>query len=69
MFGIDPGYIAVIFGLVLFYMGYLKGKDVGNLQGASGMIDMLHQNGYLKVKSRTLDEKGDPLITFAKIDE
>ena len=50
-------------------MGYLKGKDVGNIQGASGMIDMLHQNGYLKVKSRSVDEKGDPLITFAKIDE
>ena len=69
MFGIDPGYISVFFGLVLFYMGYMKGKEVGNTQGASGMVDMLHQNGYLKVKSRTFDENGEPLITFAKIDE
>ena len=50
-------------------MGYMKGKEVGNTQGASGMVDMLHQNGYLKVKSRTFDENGEPLITFAKIDE
>tara|TARA_B100000963_G_C22494776_1_gene610927 strand:+ start:813 stop:1025 length:213 start_codon:yes stop_codon:yes gene_type:complete len=67
--GINPGYIAVFFGLVLFYMGYLKGKDVGREQGAGGMIDMLHHNGYLKVKGHTIDEKGNPQIEFAKIDE
>ena len=67
--GINPGYIAVFFGLVLFYMGYLKGKDVGREQGAGAMIDMLHSNGYLKVKGHTIDEKGNPQIEFAKIDE
>ena len=69
MFGIDPGIIAVICGLVLFYLGYIKGKEIGQISGAGGMIDMLHQNGYLKVKGRTFDEKGNPRIEFAKIDE
>lgn len=69
MFGIDPGYIAVICGLVLFYLGYTKGKEVGQIIGAGGMVDMLHQNGYLKVKGHTFDEKGKPQIEFAKIDE
>tara|TARA_B100000886_G_C20405082_1_gene484380 strand:+ start:417 stop:629 length:213 start_codon:yes stop_codon:yes gene_type:complete len=69
MFGIDPGIIAVICGLVLFYMGYLKGKDVGQINGAGGMVDMLTQNGYLKIKSRTFDKNGDPIITYMKYDE
>tara|TARA_B100000035_G_scaffold311005_1_gene319788 strand:+ start:1172 stop:1384 length:213 start_codon:yes stop_codon:yes gene_type:complete len=67
--GINPGYIAVFFGLVLFYLGYVKGKEVGREQGAGGMIDMLHKNGYLKVKTRSVDEKGNPVTEFAKIDE
>lgn len=69
IFGIDPGILAVIFGLILFYMGYLKGKDSGRIDGAGGMIDMLYKNGYLKVKSRYIDDKGNPQIEFARIDE
>ena len=69
MFGIDPGYIAVVCGLVLFYLGYIKGKEHGMIHGAGGMVDMLTQNGYLKVKSRTFDEKGDPVVTYMKFDE
>lgn len=68
-FGINPGYIAVLFGIILFVMGYLKGKDVGREQGAGSMVDMLHNNGYLKVKTRTFDENGKPVTEFAKIDE
>ena len=47
----------------------MKGKDVGREQGAGSMVDMLHNNGYLKVKTRTFDENGKPVTEFAKIDE
>ena len=69
MFGIDPGFIAVGCGLVLFYLGYTKGKEVGQINGAGGMVDMLTQNGYLKIKSRTFDKNGDPIITYMRYDE
>ena len=50
-------------------MGYLKGKDGQQYSGCIGYDRHVASKDYLKVKSRSVDEKGDPLITFAKIDE
>ena len=44
--GINPGWIGVALGIVLFLMGRYYGKQVGVTDGANGMITMLEDNGF-----------------------
>ena len=67
--GINPGWIGVALGIVLFLMGRYYGKQVGVTDGANGMIVMLEDNGFLKVKSRRTDEDGNEIVEYSKVDE
>ena len=67
--GINPGWIGVALGIVLFLMGRYYGKQVGVTDGANGMITLLEDNGFLKVKSRRTDESGNEIVEYSKVDE
>lgn len=67
--GINPGWIGVVLGIALFLMGRYYGKQVGVTYGANGMITMLEDNGFLKVKSRRTDESGNEVVEYSKVDE
>ena len=67
--GINPGWIGVALGIVLFLMGRYYGKQVGVTDGANGMITLLEDNGFLKVKSRRTDEDGNEVVEYSKVDE
>ena len=67
--GISPGWIGVTVGIILFLMGRYYGKQIGVTDGANGMIVLLEDNGFLKVKSRRTDENGNEIVEYSKIDE
>jgi hypothetical protein len=67
--GINPGWIGVVLGIILFLMGRYYGKQIGVTDGANGMIVLLEDNGFLKVKSRRTDENGNEVVEYSKIDE
>jgi hypothetical protein len=67
--GINPGWIGVVLGIILFLMGRFYGKQVGVSDGANGMIVMLEDNGFLKVKSRRTDSDGNEIVEYSKVDE
>jgi hypothetical protein len=67
--GINPGWIGVVLGIILFLMGRYYGKQVGVSDGANGMIVMLEDNGFLKVKSRRTDSDGNEIVEYSKVDE
>lgn len=67
--GINPGWIGVVLGILLFLMGRYYGKQVGVTDGANVMITMLEDNGFLKVKSRRTDENGNEVVEYSKVDE
>jgi hypothetical protein len=67
--GINPGWIGVFLGIVLFMMGRYMGIQTGVTRGSSAMIDMLEDHGFLKVKSRRTDEDGNAIVEYAKVDE
>ena len=67
--GINPGWIGVVLGTLLFLMGRYYGKQIGVTDGANGMIVLLEDNGFLKVKSRRTDENGNEVVEYSKIDE
>jgi len=67
--GINPGWIGVVLGILLFLMGRYYGKQIGVVDGANGMITMLEDNGFLKVKSRRTDEDGNEVTEYSKVDE
>lgn len=67
--GINPGYIAVLFGLLLFWMGRWHGKQVGFGDGAEQMIVMLEENKFLKVKRKFVDADGNQHTEYARHDE
>lgn len=67
--GINPGWIGVALGIILFLMGRYYGKQVGVTDGANGMITMLEDNGFLKVKSRRTDADGNEVVEYSKVDE
>lgn len=67
--GINPGWIGVVLGLVLFFLGRYMGKQDGVLDGANNMIILLEENGFLKVKSRRTDENGNEVVEYSKVDE
>lgn len=55
---------AVIFTL----FGFITGRQAGFSEGAEEMISVLEDNGFLKVKSRTMNEDGSERIEYAKVD-
>jgi len=67
--GINPGWIGVVLGVILFLMGRHSGLQTGVARGGTAMIDMLEDNGFLKVKSRKTDEAGNAIVEYSKVDE
>jgi len=67
--GINPGWIGVVLGIILFLMGRHSGLQTGVSRGGTAMIDMLEDNGFLKVKSRRTDEAGNAIVEYSKVDE
>lgn len=67
--GINPGWIGVAVGIALFLMGRYMGKREGITAGADGMIALLEDNGFLKVKSRRTDGEGNEIVEYSKVDE
>jgi len=67
--GINPGWIGVVLGIILFLMGRHSGLQTGVARGGTAMIDMLEDNGFLKVKSRKTDEAGNAIVEYSKVDE
>jgi hypothetical protein len=67
--GINPGWVAVFFGIVLFLMGRHWGVQQGVAHGAEEMIIILEQNKYLRVKRRTVREDGTEEVEYARYDE
>lgn len=67
--GINPGWIGVVLGIILFLMGRHLGLQTGVTRGGTAMIDMLEDNGFLKVKSRRTDEAGNAIVEYSKVDE
>ena len=67
--GIDSGWIGVILGLIVFYIGRHMGKEIGVRNGGEAMIDLLASNGFLKVKRKYTDENGNEVVEYAKVDE
>lgn len=64
-----PELFIVITAIVFTAFGYRVGKSTGVTQGADGMITILEDNGFLKVKSRRTDEDGNQVTEYSKIDE
>ena len=67
--GINPGWIGVVLGIIFFLMGRHLGLQTGVTRGGTAMIDMLEDNGFLKVKSRRTDEAGNAIVEYSKVDE
>ena len=64
-----PELFIIITAIVFTAFGYRVGRSAGVTQGADGMITILEDNGFLKVKSRRTDEDGNQVTEYAKIDE
>ena len=58
-------FVAVVFTVV----GYFMGRGDGVTVGASQMITLLEDNGFLKVKSRRTDENGNEVVEYSKVDD
>ena len=68
--GIDPGWIGVLLGIILFLLGRYQGNQNGRMQGANDMILLLEENGFLKVKSRVVDpDTGTERVEYSKVDD
>lgn len=67
--GINPGWIGVVLGISLFFMGRWYGKQLGYGDGAEKMIILLEDNGFLKVKRKFTDDNGNQHTEYAKHDE
>ena len=67
--GINPGWVGVFLGIVLFLMGRHLGLQTGVARGGSAMIDMLEDHGFLKVKSRSMNEDGTERVEYSKVNQ
>lgn len=67
--GINPGWIGVILGFAVFFMGRWYGKQAGYTDGAEQMIILLEDNGYLKVKRKFTDGDGNQHVEYSRHDE
>lgn len=67
--GINPGWVAVVIAVVIFFMGRHWGVQQGVAHGAEEMIIILEQNKYLRVKRRTVREDGTEEVEYARYDE
>lgn len=56
--------------IVFTCLGYFMGRGDGFISGAANMIQMLEENGFLKVKSRRTDPvTGAETVEYSKVDE
>lgn len=68
-FGISTGWLGVILGVVLFFMGRHHGISLGARLGAEEMMFLLEENKYLRVKRRLQKEDGTEEVEYARYDE
>lgn len=63
------GYVAVLLGLAMFFLGYYKGKETGIIKGAGEMIEVLVEKKFLKIGRKYTDENGNTITEFATYDD
>lgn len=69
LFGMEEMYILGV-SLVFTVFGYFVGRKDGIDSGASGMIQLLEDSGFLKVKQRRTDPStGEQIVEYSKVDE
>ena len=65
-----PQVFILITAVIFTILGYFMGRGDGHVTGASQMIQLLEENGFLKVKSRRTDpETGQETVEYSKVDE